>query len=258
MMLSLLIPYRNRQAHLQTLINWFSVDRSYAGRIEVILLELDAAPTAAREQVIAAGMRYEFVECPGAFHKTRALNVGLQLCDSELVTSFDVDLVPIDDALNRQLQAATALPNVLLTAYRLLSRRRQVEPEIVALAAAKSRIAAEDGKSALRKQLLRRERFGHVPMFVTEDLRSIGGWDEGFVGWGAEDQEVIERYVAASGRLFVRAPDFTYLHLFHGPVELWNEPEFVRRNRERHSAKRKLFTAGLLERADAEAANARA
>jgi hypothetical protein len=238
MLLSLLIPYRNRQAHLQTLINWFSIDKSYAGRVEVILLELDEAPTSARALVTAAGMRYQFIECPGVFHKTRALNIGLALSESELVTPFDVDLVPIDYSLNRQLQAALALPDVLITAYRLLSSRRQVQPDMIKSIASKSRIAAEDGKSALRKHLVFGERFGQVPMFAAKDLRRLGGWDEGFIGWGAEDQEVIERYVAASGRLFVRAPDFTYLHLFHGPAELWNEPELVQKNRKRHLVKR--------------------
>ncbi len=241
MLLSLLIPYRKRPAHLRSLINWFSSDKRYAGRIEAILLEMDSAPTDAQTIVSAAGIRYEFVECPGVFHKTRALNIGLELAQGKLITSFDVDLVPIDDALNRQLEAALALPDVLITAYRLLSKRQEVEAAEIKVAAGKSRISPEDGKSALRKYLLLRERFGHVPMFVARDLKEMGGWDKNFVGWGAEDQELIERYVSISGRLFVRAPDFTYLHLFHRPAELWNEPELVQKNRKRHSQRRHVL-----------------
>jgi hypothetical protein len=238
MLLTLLIPYRKRQTHLETFIRWFAADPSYKGRVETILLEMDSAPGAARELARSAGLRYRFIECAGVFHKTLALNVGLRQSRGTLVTSFDIDLVPIDNALNRQLEAALASPALLLTAYRLLSRREQVAPEEIKAAAEKARISSEDGKSALRKYLVNGERFGHVPLFVTKELRRIGGWDESFIGWGAEDQEVIERYLAATGKLFARVPACTYLHLYHKPVALWNEAELILENRKRHRLRR--------------------
>jgi hypothetical protein len=238
MLLTLLIPYRKRLQHLKTFVRWFADDPSYGGRVEAILLELDGAPSEAREMARASGLRYQFIECAGVFHKTLALNRGLSLAVGTLVTSFDIDLVPINDALNRQLRAALESPAVLFTAYRLLSRRTQVAPEEVAGAAETARISSEDGRSALRKYLVNGERFGQVPLFETETLRRLRGWDESFIGWGAEDQEVIERYVSAAGKVFVRAPDFTYLHLFHKPAAFWNEPELTAENRKRHRLRR--------------------
>jgi hypothetical protein len=238
MLLTLLIPYRKRLAHLKTFVRWFADDPSYRGRVEAVLLETDGAPGEARELAREAGLRYDFVECAGVFHKTLALNRGLSLAGGRLVTSFDIDLVPIDDALNRQVRAALESPALLFTAYRLLSRRAQVAPADVSGAASKARISSEDGRSALRKYLVNGERFGHVPLFETETLRRLGGWDESFVGWGAEDQEVIERYVSATGKVFVRAPGFTYLHLFHKHAALWNEPELTAENRKRHRLRR--------------------
>jgi len=215
---------------------WCGADAAFAegGEVEVIVLEVDARQTGARELVERAGLRYEFIECPGVMHKSNALNVGLGLSRGELVTPYDVDLVPIDDSLKRQMRAALASPSILLAGYRLLTRRRRVRPCEIRRAAEKARVAAEDGKSALRKHLLYGERFGHVPMFRRTTLESAGGWDEGYLGWGSDDQEVIERYCAASGSVFARSPDFAYLHLFHETVPLWNERELVEANRNRY------------------------
>jgi hypothetical protein len=237
--LSMIVTYRGRREHLETFIEWCAADPAFAARSEreVIFLEVDSRPTEARELASAAGFRYEFVECAGVFHKSRALNIGLALARGELVTPYDVDLVPLDNALERQVGTALASPALLLTAYRVMSRRRRVRPSEVRRAAEKGRVAAEDGRSALRKQLLTGEHFGHVPMFRREILASIGGWDEEYLGWGPEDQDVIERYLAASGVAFARVTDFVYLHLFHEPASLWNERELVEVNR------RKYYTA---------------
>lgn len=233
--LTLIVPYRNRRQHLESLIAWCAADPAcVGGEIEIIVLEVDARQSEARGLVERAGLRYEFVDCPGVMHKSNALNVGLKLSRGELITPFDVDLVPIDDALRRQMRAALASPKVLLTGYRLLTRRRRVRPEEVRRVAEKARVAAEDGKSALRKHLLYGERFGHVPMFQRRALDAAGGWDEGYLGWGSDDQEVIERYCAASGSHFARSPDFAYLHLFHETAPLWNERELVEANRKRY------------------------
>lgn len=240
--LTLVVPYRKRRNHLDSLIAWWTADRA-TDDVEVIVLELDAQPTSARELVLDAGFRYEFIECPGVFHKSYALNLGLAKAKGKLVTPFDVDLVPIDNALNRQKQAALESPKVLMTGYRLLTRRTRVSPDEIRSVAEKARVSSEDGKSALRKHLLFGERFGHVPMFQRTTLESIGGWDENFLGWGSDDQDIIERYLKASGNLFIRAPDFAYLHLFHPEVSLWNEKELVEDNRRRYYGVRKAAAA---------------
>ena len=125
-----------------------------------------------------------------------------------------------------------------MTGYRLLTRRTRVGPAEIRSVAEKARVSSEDGKSALRKHLLFGERFGHVPMFQRTTLESIGGWDEKFLGWGSDDQDVIERYLKASDSVFIRSPDFAYLHLFHRQAPLWNEKRFVDDNRRRYYALR--------------------
>ena len=232
--MSLLVPYRNRLAHLQSFLRWYAATPAVQQAAEVILLETDKCPTEAEELTQQAGLRYEFVKCPGVFHKTRALNAGLELARGSLIAPFDVDLIPVNNSLMRQFEAAVTAPGMLLTGYRLLCRRSRVDPNDVTTAAANGRIASEDGKSALRKYLLTRQRFGHVPMLAKKALQKIGGWNESFIGWGAEDQELLERYTSFTGKVFVRSPEFVYLHLYHPPAPLWNEPELVAKNRRRH------------------------
>lgn len=232
--LSLLVPYRNRLDHLRSFVTWYANNPSIREFAEIILLEADKKPTEALEIARDAGLRYRFVECPGVFHKTRVLNTGLALARGNWIAPFDVDLIPIDNALTRHFETASASPAILLTGYRLLSRRSQIEPEEIEKVAAKAHIASEDGKSALLKYLLTKQRFGHVPMLSAKSLKQISGWNESFIGWGAEDQELLERYIAATGKVFVRSPDFVYLHLYHRPARLWNEPELVAKNRTRH------------------------
>ena len=91
-------------------------------------------------------------------------------------------------------------------------------------------IAPEDQPSALRKHLLQGEKFGVLPYFQHQRLLHINGWDEAYVGWGAEDQDVIERYLA-DGRHLLRSPQLVYLHLHHGADPHWREPDIVATNR---------------------------
>jgi hypothetical protein len=59
----------------------------------------------------------------------------------------------------------------------------------------------------------------------------LNGWDEHYVGWGAEDQDMIHRYLG-SDRFLLSSTDVVYLHLEHGHVADWNDGELTRKNRE--------------------------
>lgn len=96
---------------------------------------------------------------------------------------------------------------------------------------AQASLGPEDQPSALRKHLLGGERFGVMPLFWRDRLQTLGGWDEAFVGWGAEDQALIEHYLTPQQAL-CRCPELIYLHLHHGPAAGWNEPDLTQKNRD--------------------------
>lgn len=184
----------------------------------------------------AANLSY--VHCPssGIFHKTKALNLGLSLAQGEFVVPYDIDLIPIGNVLHHHKWIAEQAPNLLITGYRLMSGDETVSIDKITSALEKTSIAPEDQPTALWKHLARHEKFGIMPFFRRDKLIEIGGWDEQFMGWGGEDQDIIERYLETGCHL-CRCPELVYLHLFHQPDTSWAEPHIVAQNRQHYYAK---------------------
>ncbi len=248
--LSLVTVYRQRRPHLQTQRTWWEQQRPHLPTCEWIVIEADAAPTPGLAEAIAQVQgRYAFLPNSGTLHKTKALNLGLSLATGDYLTPLDVDLIPLGTTLTHHLQLATLSPQVLMTGYRLMATTATLtvetlaEPEGEGWAAvlAAATIAPEDQPSALRKHLLQGEKFGVLPFFRCDRLRAIGGWDEAFVGWGAEDQDVIERYLGSTGYL-CRSPQLVYLHLHHDADPHWREASIVAANRQTYYGKRGTIT----------------
>lgn len=238
MKLSLLVTYRRREAHLKNLLNWWKAHPEVAQFCEVILIELDQVPTDWVQRLSGIhSIRYAFCLCKGAFHKTQALNQGLGIAQGEWVAPFDVDLIPIGDALMQHLRIAAASPALLVTGYRVMTASETVDVNQLDVELAQSAIAPEDMPTALWKHLVRGERFGVVPFFRRDRLTQIGGWDEVFVGWGGEDQDIIERYLGRDYHL-CRCPDLVYLHLWHDRDPQWMEPHFIEQNRHHYYTSR--------------------
>lgn len=232
--LTLLIPYRQREKALESFCDWLIHARNslICPDLRVILLEGNDRPTEKVCKIAAqAGIEYYFIENLGVFHKTRLLNFGLQLVSSDYVLAYDVDLIPSRSSLQHHLQLARSSPLFLVTAYRLMLNQpsligRDLQEEVVNEAA----IAPEDMPTALKKHLTSFEKFGVLPMFKTELLKQLGGWDENFLGWGGEDQDMIERY-SKLGVTLCRVPALVYWHLHHDYNPDWHSPEILTRNR---------------------------
>lgn len=236
--LTALIAYRQRPTHLAAQLAWWEqLAPSLRRRAQVVWIEADAQPSPGLAQrVQAAGMTYAFLDNPGVFHKTRALNRGLHLSRGRWVTPWDVDLLPTPGTLDRHLALAATSPQILASGYRLMAAAASVKPEAVGTAIATATVAPEDGESAIWKHLVKGERFGVLPFFEGDRLRKIGGWDEGFIGWGGEDQDLLERYLDGD-RFLCRCPDLLYLHLKHDRETNWTETAAIAQNRQHYYAK---------------------
>lgn len=230
MRLSLITPYRDRISHLNTQLTWWQ-QFPFKSSVEWIVIELTDEPSEAiQKQLSQQSVQYFHIPCEGAFHKTKALNLGLAKATGKLVAAFDVDLIPIGNTLMQHCELTETSPNFLVTGYRLMAQTETVKMTELDAAAEAARLGPEDRPSALRKYLLKGERFGIMPFFWRDRLQAIHGWDEAYIGWGAEDQDMMERYLA-DGRSLCRCPDLTYLHLHHGPAEGWNAEELTQKNR---------------------------
>lgn len=239
MQLSLLITYRKREAHLKAQLAWWRkhLEQGIFEHCEVLLIEVEAeASPPVRAAISDLPIRY--IHCPGptVFHKTKALNLGLAMAQGEWIAPFDVDLIPVGNTLFRHLEIATHSPQLLVTGYRVMSALDTVDIDAIPAAVDHGTIAPEDMPTALWKHLTKHEKFGVVPFFQRRRLQAIGGWDEAFVGWGAEDQDLIERYLQ-EGAALCRCPELLYLHLHHQREPDWTEPTLTEQNRNHYYRK---------------------
>ena len=68
----------------------------------------------------------------------------------------------------------------------------------------------------------RKQTFGGHFSIFRKDIESVNGYDENYVGWGAEDQDMALRLVMAGFRGRSVIPEARVLHLWH-PRELGNK-----------------------------------
>lgn len=229
MKLSLLVTYRQRESHLKIQLAWWK-SQPQVTEWELLIVEADTSPSVwILAEIVDTSIKYVHLPCTGAFHKTKALNLGLSLASGEFIAPFDVDLIPWNQTLSQQLKIAQLSPQLLVTGYRVMLESETTDVQSIDQTA----IAPEDQPTALWKQLIHQERFGVVPFFKRDRLLDIGGWDQTFVGWGGEDQDIIERYLQ-DGRFLARCPELVYLHLPHLPNKHWTETDFVEQNRQHY------------------------
>lgn len=228
--LSILIPFRNRHDHLKVLLSYFSEFNPDFG-VEFLVIEGAGYPTLDKTDWPDERFSYIFVRQEHQFHKTQLLNIGLELCRGNYVIAYDVDLIPFGNTLKLSLEAASTSPKLLIAGYRLMSPDMSFHHAVDNLS-----VAPEDQATALKKYLTGSDKFGISPVFLRSRLVEINGWDAQFIGWGAEDQDMIERY-CGDVFLLARLPNLVYIHLHHGLSEGWNNEELVLSNRRYYADK---------------------
>lgn len=246
--LSLLTTVRGRSDHLCCLLSWLERIRRVEAwtDFELIIIEGDTAPRHKSITQEHDWVTYAFEKQTQAFHKTSLLNAGLSMARGEFIMPLDVDLLPAQGVLQRHLALTMQSSGMLVSGYRVLLEDMPAPSQALPSSEqlfeqARNRgleaISSEDGASALRKYLLHGERFGVSPCFPSSDLQAVGGWDEEYIGWGAEDQDIIET-LHGRGRTLVRAADLLYFHLPHVFEEDWRIAELTAANRARLAQKR--------------------
>ncbi len=202
MKLSLLVTYRQREKHLKTQLAWWKSQQEVTN-YEILIIEADEYPSAwIAAEIADTNIKYAYLPCRGAFHKTKALNLGLSLASGEFVAPFDVDLIPLTHTLSQHLKIAQLSPLLLVTGYRVMLDNETLD---VSNAITRTTIAPEDQPTALWKQLVHQERFGVVPFFKRDRLLEIGGWDQTFIGWGGRGSRY-HRKISDGRTIFISMP----------------------------------------------------
>jgi N-acetylglucosaminyl-diphospho-decaprenol L-rhamnosyltransferase len=252
--LSLLTAYRARPSHLEILLDWLDRVRREEGFVafELILVEGSSHPSALTACRHHDWVTYRFVEMPDAFNKARLLNRAASVARGAFVMPFDVDLLPARGVLLKHISLAVRSPACLLSGFRLQlphipdpgagALRKEVWRE---LDRADSGLVCDEDRypGLLVGRLLDGRRFGVCPCFPAEKFLVVGGYHEGYVGWGDEDQDLVER-VCQVGLSLVRCYDLLYLHMPHPTDEAgWREERLTSANRALYRSRRKEWAA---------------
>jgi hypothetical protein len=254
--LSLLTAYRGREEHLSVLLPWLQRVRETEGftDFELVLVEGDIHPTAEATAQTYEWIRYLFVPMSDVFHKAILLNQAAAAARGEYHILFDVDLLPAKGVLARHLMLASESPRCLISGYRV-QLPQMLDPQNLPAASTllasldlndETLLCNEDAPLSLRENLIDGQRFGVCSCFPARLVDELGGLFEDYIGWGCEDQDLIER-MCASHLTLVRSYDLLYFHLPHGHEVGWRDASLIAENRKRFAERRRsLFPPDML------------
>lgn len=195
------IGYRHipdRINNLRRVIDWIN---GFAG-VEVLLIEQDKHSKISHLNLKA---NHIFLKSSAPYNKSWAFNIAMKTAKSNIIVYADSDLI-MD-------------PNQFIEGLKLLQDYEMVSPY-------KSVVDLEPNESNLPlERILQIDRPGRgendhqkVPlcggicMFKKESIQKIGGWNEDFSGWGAEDD-----FVSIKVQNFLNWKELPYkcYHLYH-------------------------------------------
>jgi hypothetical protein len=222
--LSVVIPFRSdspdRRENLDAVVRFFA---RFARGHELIILE-DGKRSAASGLADLPNVKYRFEWNDGPFHKTRLLNRGvLELSSRRFVASYDADTLLFPEALKiamDRLRDGKCL--VLPFSGDLFDVRRSARAALIkslgfenisasALLARRGKLGFDD---LVHFVYIHDTHVGGAVLFDRSAFVACGGYNENFVSWGYEDNEIVERFVKLGVEL-IRVAEYPLLHLSH-------------------------------------------
>lgn len=175
-------------------------------RAEVIVVDQSMVPVLSQ---LPLGIRYRHLNKQNVqqgWHKSWAYNVGARLANSELLVFQDGDVCVPE-------QYACELVRTLTTdGYQVASIQRML---FYLDKASTRRVDANDTLDVrLRSERVFQNWKGGTIAIRREAFFSLGGFDEGFVDWGGEDDEFYDRCSTLKHCRFGYLP---FIHLWHPP-----------------------------------------
>jgi glycosyltransferase involved in cell wall biosynthesis len=200
-----IIGYRHfpdRLNNLRRVLDWINC---FAG-VDVILIEQD---THSKISHLNLKARHIFLKTDKPYNKSWAFNVATNLAKSDIIVFADSDLI--------------MRPENFIEGLKLLEEFEMVNPykSVIDLDPQESTIKLEDmvkidrpGRGETDHQKV--PICGGICMFRKESIMRIGGWNEDFIGWGAEDD-----FVSHKVQQFLnwKQLDNKCYHLFHGRTQ---------------------------------------
>jgi hypothetical protein len=197
-----IIGYRHkldRLANLKRVIDWIS---GFNG-VELIIVEQDKSPKL--PAFTLKGFRYIFTKSDLPFNKSWAFNVGTKYSNTNVIIFGDSDLI--------------MEPQEFINSVKLLEQYESVNPynRVIDLNPEENGLSLEILKNINRPgrgetDIQKVPIAGGIIMFRKDSIFKIGGFDQSFIGWGAEDDLVSHKikqlltHIEVPGRCY---------HLYH-------------------------------------------
>jgi len=172
-----IIAYKHRSDRIHNLrrvLDWVSG----FGGVEIIIVEQDDAPRLPSFTI--KGVKHVFTKSEMPFNKAWAFNVGLKYATTETIVFGDCDLI-MDP--NKMIEALKKLENYdCVSPY---SRVIDLDPNEVNMNLDQMATINRPGRGETDIQKICLA--GGIIMYRKEAIYKIGGFDQGFIGWGGED-----------------------------------------------------------------------
>lgn len=178
---SIIIPYRNREEHLQILLP-IIYDRFESKNYEIIVTEQDDNEK---------------------FNKAALYNIAFNLSEGDILVFHDVDHVPTENVdyfkiENENLDVWYPVKNVIYTDLNFVNLPDNEIP----------------GGYITHKNQVHDDHFGGVFICKKEVFKNVNGMCPLYVGWGKEDEDIRDRFLYHNHKI-TRANIGTFLALKH-------------------------------------------
>lgn len=195
--LSVVVPVfgTSRKEHLETfLLNyWAYLNRDWVELVVVEMVEPPNEPVYALYSLL--GEKYVMVESKHGYERSRLLNIGTDVASGNWLLFNDVDVVYPPDFIEHWKRMADE--HKVFSNYRFVSRIGPKSTKHVFEDPYRRRFgyAIDDPDHAEKSIIYANEEGGcSCCLSISRSFfNDIGGWNEAFVGWGGEDNEMAER-----------------------------------------------------------------
>jgi predicted glycosyltransferase involved in capsule biosynthesis len=237
--------HQDRIDNLNTIIDY------YASNIldcKFIFVEDDKEHNKAFDKVnfIKGKTKYMFIPNEHTYYRTRALNIGIQAAESDVVVSMDTDCIVSIEAIARCTNALLRDATVawpyngyfIDVGGEILNKIRNTNfkhSDIVNNLDGKLKMPLSSTYKEFHVRCTDSDHLGTggFVMFNKNKFLNAGGYNENCIGWGCEDNELVDRLLTL-GHEFYRSsnPEDICFHLYHRSAERAENPFFHKNGEE--------------------------
>ena len=240
----------DRIENLNTIIRYYS---NNIRDVKFIFIEDDREHNKAFDLVnfVKGKTSFNFVKNDSIYYRTRALNIGIKMAQSDVVVSLDTDcIVPIEsllackDALLNGATVAWPYNGYFVDVSQQLRNKIVTSQfnygDILQQLDSNFNLPLSSSYKDFHVRCTNNQHLGTggIVMFNRSLFIEAGGYNENFIGWGCEDNEIVSRLDILEHKKFRDTrPEAICFHLFHRSAQRAENPFFNNNSEEWHKVK---------------------